>query len=77
MKTSGEIEKLLSISIANYKDTYVLIDSDELNKTGKMRLSDLLDVIHGRFVPEGLQLSTGEALSFDDGSICEVLLGAV
>lgn len=71
MKKTSEIDKILSIGISNLQDTWVMIDSEELNKTGKMRLSDVIDFIHGQFTLKVLTFSDGSAVEFSDGRVAE------
>ena len=74
-KRSDQIDKIFSISLANFGDTWVMIDSDELDLTGKMRLSELLDFIYDQFVPRGFKFSNDCIVGFSNGRAAEITGG--
>ena len=68
MKKTNELKKVLPISIANRNDTYVVIDSEELNLTGKMRLTDLIKFFQGGLSLFGFKFTDGNTVQFSDGN---------
>ena len=52
MPKTNELFKATSLSVPNEDDTFVLGDSDEIKKSGKIRLSFLLKEIEKSFIKE-------------------------
>ena len=74
-RTTDNIEKISDNAIANFHDTFIIIDSDEYNQTFKMRLSELLDTLSLGFFDFGLAFSDGDAVSFEGITIAKIERG--
>ena len=67
-KKTSELNKILPIEIANRADSYVIVDSDELNLTGKMRFSDLIKFFQGGLSLFTFKFTDGNGIKFSDGN---------
>ena len=75
MRTTDHIAQISEVNIPNFQDTFVIIDSDELNGTYKMRMSQLILALDNAFALFGLSYANGEAVCLSDGSIPRVERG--
>ena len=62
------IERVSLNLLTNPHDNYVLIDSDQINKTGKTRLSDLIKYVSDRIDPQFILMSNGSLLGSSQGT---------
>lgn len=76
MRRTDQISEVKEISLANFTDTKVVIDSQELNGTHLLSFTELLKILGRTIVAPptvannfGFLFSTGKAPSFSTGKI--------
>lgn len=72
MKTTEQIDRISKISISSYRDSWIFIDSDELDLTGKMRVSEFLKFISAGAIVRALKFDNGKQLAFDNGNLVRI-----
>lgn len=72
MKTTEQIDRISRLSISSYVDSWIFIDSDELDLTGKMRLSEFIKFLQKGFISRGFKFSNGRRVSFSNGRVARV-----
>ena len=70
-----QIDIIEEFTLGNFENNYIIVDSDELNKTFRVRFSNFLDIIHGFLTPVGLSYQDGTAVMFSNGDCAEILRG--
>ena len=68
MKRTDQIDRISRISVASLRDSWVLVDSDELNLTGKMRLSEFIDLLSSGVNPRAFKFANGNMVAFSNGN---------